>query len=39
MREDPGAAKINYLRLSVTDRCNLRCQYCTYWRNWEKLPA
>jgi cyclic pyranopterin phosphate synthase len=20
---------INYLRLSVTDRCNLRCQYCT----------
>src|SRR5512136_2063791 len=20
--------KINYLRLSVTDRCNLRCQYC-----------
>ena len=20
--------KINYLRISVTDRCNLRCQYC-----------
>ncbi len=20
--------KINYLRVSVTDRCNLRCQYC-----------
>ena len=20
---------INYLRLSVTDRCNLRCVYCT----------
>ena len=19
---------INYLRISVTDRCNLRCQYC-----------
>ena len=19
---------INYLRLSVTDRCNLRCKYC-----------
>ncbi|MFO8065981.1 MAG: radical SAM protein [Bacteroidales bacterium] len=21
--------KINYLRISVTDRCNLRCKYCT----------
>ena len=20
--------KINYLRISVTDRCNLRCTYC-----------
>ncbi|HRW62362.1 MAG TPA: radical SAM protein, partial [Bacteroidales bacterium] len=20
--------KINYLRISVTDRCNLRCVYC-----------
>ncbi len=30
--------RINYLRLSVTDRCNLRCFYCTYWRDWEKLP-
>ena len=20
--------KINYLRISVTDRCNLRCRYC-----------
>ncbi len=39
MREDPGAAKINYLRLSVTDRCNLRCRYCTYWRDWRKLPS
>lgn len=32
------APRINYLRLSVTDRCNLRCFYCTYWRDWEKLP-
>jgi GTP 3',8-cyclase len=31
--------EINYLRLSVTDRCNLRCVYCTYWRDWQKLPA
>lgn len=20
--------EINYMRLSVTDRCNLRCRYC-----------
>lgn len=25
---DPHGRKINYLRLSVTDRCNLRCTYC-----------
>ena len=25
---DPFGRKIDYLRLSVTDRCNLRCQYC-----------
>lgn len=25
---DPYGRTINYLRLSVTDRCNLRCQYC-----------
>ena len=25
---DPFAREINYLRLSVTDRCNLRCTYC-----------
>ena len=30
---------INYLRLSITDRCNLRCVYCTYWQNWQKQPA
>jgi len=28
--------RINYLRLSITDRCNLRCIYCTYWQDWEK---
>ncbi|MDI6852101.1 MAG: GTP 3',8-cyclase MoaA [Deltaproteobacteria bacterium] len=31
--------EINYLRMSVTDRCNLRCFYCTYWQDWEKLAA
>ncbi len=25
---DPYQRRINYLRLSVTDRCNLRCRYC-----------
>jgi GTP 3',8-cyclase len=25
---DPFGRKINYLRLSVTGRCNLRCRYC-----------
>lgn len=25
---DPYRRRINYLRLSVTDRCNLRCRYC-----------
>ena len=33
----PG--QINYLRISITDRCNLRCFYCTPWDGWEKLPA
>lgn len=30
---------INYLRLSITDRCNLRCFYCLPRRGWHKLPA
>ncbi len=25
---DPFSRKINYLRISITDRCNLRCRYC-----------
>lgn len=25
---DPFGRRVNYLRLSVTDRCNLRCSYC-----------
>lgn len=33
------ARKVNYLRMSITDRCNLRCVYCTYWRDWTKLRA
>jgi cyclic pyranopterin phosphate synthase len=26
--EDPFGRRLDYLRLSVTDRCNLRCRYC-----------
>ena len=36
--EESAPRKINYLRMSITDRCNLRCIYCTYWQDWEKLP-
>ena len=25
---DSAGRKIDYLRISVTDRCNLRCRYC-----------
>ena len=28
MLQDKFGREINYLRLSVTDRCNLRCSYC-----------
>lgn len=26
--KDPFGREINYLRISITDRCNLRCRYC-----------
>lgn len=39
MRKEPAALRINYLRLSITDRCQLRCRYCTYWQDWRKLPG
>ena len=28
MMIDPFGRRITYLRLSVTDRCDLRCTYC-----------
>ena len=28
MLKDRSGREINYLRVSVTDRCNLRCEYC-----------
>ena len=39
MEEEAGSRRINYLRMSITDRCQLRCFYCTYWQDWEKLPS
>jgi len=39
MEEDAVPRRINYLRMSITDRCNLRCVYCTYWRGWRKSPS
>lgn len=32
---DSHGRKIDYIRISITDRCNLRCQYCTP----EDLPS
>jgi GTP 3',8-cyclase len=37
--EESAPREINYLRLSITDRCQLRCFYCTYWQDWQKLPS
>jgi len=34
---DPQGRRINYLRLSVTDRCNLRCTYCMPAKGVQKL--
>lgn len=34
---DTYGRRINYLRLSVTDRCNLRCSYCMPVEGVEKL--
>jgi cyclic pyranopterin phosphate synthase len=38
-RASASSSPVNYLRLSITDRCNLRCFYCTYWQDWEKLAS
>ncbi|MDL1956896.1 MAG: GTP 3',8-cyclase MoaA [Candidatus Desulfofervidus auxilii] len=35
---DPYGRHINYLRISVTDRCNLYCCYCLPRKNIKKLP-
>jgi len=37
---DPFGRKIDYLRISVTDRCNERCLYCMPegYKGWETRP-
>jgi len=35
---DPHQRRITYLRLSVTDRCNLRCQYCMPSEGLQWMP-
>ncbi len=35
--KDNHGRKINYLRLSVTDRCNMRCRYCMPPQGVDKL--
>ncbi len=37
--KDKFARDINYLRISITDRCNLGCFYCLPRQDWQKLPA
>ncbi len=36
--EDAHQRTISYLRLSVTDRCNLRCLYCTPVAGFKNIP-
>ena len=35
---DAHGRGVNYLRLSVTDRCNLRCLYCQSPAKYEFIP-
>lgn len=35
---DRFGRKIEYLRISVTDRCNFKCIYCFTQQNWKWLP-
>ena len=35
---DSYKREINYLRISVTDRCNLRCRYCMPSEGFRWIP-
>ena len=36
--QDQFGRKIDYMRISVTDRCNLRCRYCMPESGIDTLP-
>jgi cyclic pyranopterin phosphate synthase len=36
---DPFNRRIHYLRVAITDRCNLRCQYCMPQEGVSPLPS
>lgn len=36
--KDSFGREINYLRISLTDRCNLRCKYCMPGKGIDKFP-
>ena len=36
--QDSFGREINYLRISLTDRCNLRCKYCMPEKGIDKVP-
>lgn len=38
MIKDKLGRRVNYLRISVTDRCNLRCIYCGQGKDFKFLP-
>ncbi len=38
MLKDRYGRKINYLRISVTDRCNFKCIYCLSKGKWDWIP-
>src|SRR5262245_13657343 len=37
-RTDPFGRRIDYVRISVTDRCNLRCSYCMPAEGMDWIP-
>ncbi|GAU09202.1 GTP 3',8-cyclase MoaA [Desulfoplanes formicivorans] len=38
MLQDHFGRKVTYVRMSITDRCNLRCLYCRSVQDWDFIP-
>lgn len=38
MKPDRHGRTVSYLRLSITDRCNLRCRYCGWGKDTQFIP-